>query len=294
MAATGVGAASGMEGLRPLELSELLDRTFSLYRRNFATFALIAGAPYILLFLVSTSVEALGQRLARTGAAVGASFPLMVLLGVLVGIVLYLAAYAASQAAAFYAVSETYMGRRTTLGSAFKQTRGKLLLLIGVAIYVGLATMGGFLLFLIPGLIVMCRASVAIAAALLEDLSPREAFRRSWELTKGFAWRAASILGLTFILGMVAAFIFQWPFQIVAVIARNTAMAPVWTFLAGLGGVVAQVAVAPIAFIATTVFYYDLRVRKDGFDLERLLTTMGGGSGRPSNTVVPSALGLIR
>jgi len=292
MATAAAGSAPGMEGLRPLELGELLDRTFSLYRRNFATFAMIVGVPNLLLFLITSPLQFVSKRATGVISPAGGVFALVFVFGFLIGVILYLICYAASQAAAFFAVSETYLGRPTTFGTAYSQARGKILSLIGVALYVGFATFGGFILFIIPGLIVVCRASVAIPSAMLEDLSPREAFKRSWELTRGFAWRAAAILGLTFILAMVAAFIFQWPFQLAAVIAKNSPSAPVWEFLSGLGGVLSQIVAGPIAFIASTIFYYDLRVRKEAFDLQRLLTSLGGSAS--PGTLTPGPLGLIR
>jgi len=287
----GTAAGSGMEALRPLELGELLDRTFSLYRRFFLTFVMIAAVPYVLMFLA-------GQVLGYTAVGVGArravpTFTVLFLIGALLMFLLYISAAAAAQAAGFFAVSEAYLGRPTTFADAYRQARGKLAVLIGTTIYVGLAVGAGFLLLIIPGLILVCRASVAIPAAIFEDLGPRAALSRSMELTKGFAWRAAAILGLTMIVAFVAGFLIQFPIQIVSFVVKNTPAAAVWNSLGEIGNLVSQCVAGPIAFIATTLFYYDLRVRKEGFDLERLLVSIGGGSAQPAG-LTPGPLGSIR
>ncbi|HXZ20952.1 MAG TPA: hypothetical protein VEG63_13455 [Candidatus Acidoferrales bacterium] len=290
MAAIAGNASPGMEALRPLELGELLDRTFSLYRRYFMTFVLIAAAPYLVSFAAGLLVSSGRSAMAEPGR--GPTLSISILLGSLILMVFSLFAAAAAQAASFFAVSEAYLGRPTTFGAAYRQAKGKLTVLVGTAFYVGLAVAGGFILLVIPGLIVLCRSCVAIPSVILEGLGPREGFKRSMELTKGYAWRAAAILGLTFIIAMVAGFIFQYPIQFVAIMLKDTPAAPIWIFVGQVGNLVAQCLAGPIAYIAMTLFYYDLRVRKEGFDLERLLSGIGGQSAIGGMT--PGPLGSIR
>ncbi|HKO05176.1 MAG TPA: hypothetical protein VJW51_10520 [Candidatus Acidoferrales bacterium] len=276
--------ASGGEGLRPLELTELLDRTFTLYRRNFTTFLMICGVPYLLVFVLTFSFGLLmggiaAQKPADVAKAAGALAGIG-MIGLLIGIVLYLIAHSASQAAAFCAVSETYLGRPITFGGAYRQARGKIVRLVFVAIYVGLATGIGFVLLIIPGIIVLCRCAVALPASILENLGPRGAANRSWALTKGFAGRALVVYFLTFVLGMVAALTFQFPFTFLANLAKGTPMAGVWNVLGEVGQTVGAILVAPIGLIAFTILYYDLRIRKEAFDLQHLLSAIGPGGPR--------------
>ena len=42
-----------------------------------------------------------------------------------------------------------------------------------------------------------------------------------------------------------------------------------------LGGIAVEIVVAPIVFIAGTLLYYDLRVRKEQYDLSALSQEMG-------------------
>ncbi len=283
MAAT-ARTLSGSERLRPLDLTELLDRTFTLYRNNFTTFLTICGVPYLLVLVFTLPIGFLGAAAAKrkpeeVAGALGAVFG-FVMIGSLIALVLYMVAFAASQAAAFGAVSEAYLGRPITFAGAYRQARGKIKRLVNVAIYVGLATFAGFILLVIPGIIVMLRSTVALPASILENLGPRDSFKRSWALTKGFAGRSLVIFFLTFILGLVASMTFQYPFTVLAGMSKGTPMEWVWSTIGTVGQTVGTILVAPIGLIAFTIFYYDLRVRKEAFDLQHLLSAIGPGGPR--------------
>ena len=95
---------------------------------------------------------------------------------------------------------------------------------------------------------------------------------RSWELSKGLRWKVLGVVitvGLIVYLpviavgGILPAFVDRagwrdW--------GRSQGTALVLTGLAG----VLQVLIFPLFYCALTVSYYDLRVRKEGFDLEIL------------------------
>ncbi|MGC4113111.1 MAG: hypothetical protein QM765_00210 [Myxococcales bacterium] len=59
----------------------------------------------------------------------------------------------------------------------------------------------------------------------------------------------------------------------------DPALVPLWASVpVDVLGVLAQSAVAPFGLLAVIVFYFDLRIRKEGFDLELLASRMGNGS----------------
>jgi hypothetical protein len=65
-------------------------------------------------------------------------------------------------------------------------------------------------------------------------------------------------------------------------------MTLMWTSLGQVGSTIAEILVTPILTIATTVFYYDLRVRKEAFDLQMMMNP--GGSVSPAGAAVPTVL----
>src|SRR5579863_1204377 len=111
--------------LRPLSIGELLDRTFSLYRRNFVMFVGISAIPYLFVLAVKLSQVAVMPVANRVrtmppvsefqGAPglmsgnLGAYFAFAAL-----GIFVSLAAVIFSQGGTVFAVSELYLGRQTT------------------------------------------------------------------------------------------------------------------------------------------------------------------------------------
>jgi len=53
-------------------------------------------------------------------------------------------------------------------------------------------------------------------------------------------------------------------------------MVRVWSALMEVGGFAAGILVTPVLTIATALFYYDLRVRKEAFDLQVMMKAAGG------------------
>ncbi len=272
--------------LRPLSLGELLDRTFFLYRRHFLLFAGITAIPYSLILIFQLSNTLLG-RIALGSPTPSGPHPTaspatgFALAGggtLAFGLILAAAiAFLFSLGATVFAVSEIYAGIRPFIRGCLRRVRGKTGVIFGVLLLSGLIVFGGLILLVIPGIYFACRICVAIPAALLEDLGPFDSIRRSFALTKNFAGRAFMIYLLYFALawGVVAAF--QIPFLIlIAVNARQPQMVTMWMALMRVGNFFGNVLVAPVSTIGFALFYYDLRVRKEAFDLQMMMKAIGG------------------
>ena len=168
------------------------------------------------------------------------------------------------------AVSQAYLGRVPELGDAVRYAGDKLGAVFGATVLSGLVALLATLALVIPGIVVFCGYSVAGPVAALEPLrSSTEALSRSWSLTKGFKGKALVLWVVSFALIMVV------------VLAVG--------FLGGLasqavGGLDALITVLlglitllmyPLISCVFTLFYYDLRARKEGFDLEVLSGQLG-------------------
>lgn len=280
--------------LRPLSLGEILDRTFSIYRRNFLLFVGITAIPQLLVLALRLAQTLLmplpaGPRSAPVEQLQAGSSGSLMAFGILslIGVVVYLVAYLFAQGGTVFAVSELYLGRSTTIGASLGRMRGQLGSLFGVILLNGLAVMGALILLVIPGIYVACRLITCVPAALLEDLGPRSSLERSWGLTKDFAGRAFVVNLLYFVLAYAAAFLFTLPFGVaIALSAKNPEALRMWSALSHLGEFVGEVLVSPILTIATAVFYYDLRVRKEAFDLQFMMN--------PTGPVAPGTPGVAK
>lgn len=261
--------------LRPLSLGEILDRAFSLYRSNFVLFIGIAGIPAVLslAFGVFRTFEtpAVGSGSAITPAELIA-FSSSQLLMTLAYIVVAVVAYLFSQGATILAVSELYLGRTTSIAESLQKVSGEFWYLLGVVLLNGIATGVATLFLIIPGIYVACRLFVCVPVALIEKTPPGSSLSRSFQLTKGFAGRAFMILVLYVALAFGLSLLLNVPFGILTVTSvGNPGMFRVSLILSQIASTIASVLVMPLMLISNSVFYYDLRVRKEAFDLQFMM-----------------------
>lgn len=292
------------EPLRPLSTGELLDSTFTLYRRNFKLFigvsviGPIAGLIYQLLTIGGTVAD--GKS---TSPAFGASM----LLGMGVGLVLMLAGSAISQAATVKAVAAVYVGQGIGIGEAYRVLRGRFWRIIGIFFSVSIRVGGAMLLAIIlvsvlavaltalgttlgtagtvvgaiVGVIcivaaillaiwVFVRYAVAVQACVVEDLPGKQALKRSAFLTKGDRNRVTTVYGVFVVIGWVlGAAIGGFTLFLAprAGVVTSQIISAVATLIAGT-------LVAPLGTIGMSLLYYDERVRKEAFDLELMMQSL--------------------
>jgi hypothetical protein len=81
------------------------------------------------------------------------------------------------------------------------------------------------------------------------------------------------------------------PFGVMmAMSAKDPAMMRTSLILIQVGSFAAEVLVTPFLLIATSVFYYDLRVKKEAFDLQMMMDPTSVAS-VPGSATVPTMFG---
>jgi hypothetical protein len=245
--------------LRPLSAGEIIDVSFQLYRRHFAALATVALVCSGVPVLVNVFIEASGG----TFANLGLTLVYLILLAVLSSI---------GTAATVFVVSESYLGR--TLGPWEALSRATPLLgrLITCSILFTGAVFLGFLLFFFPGVVAAVGLMLAFPAVVLEDLRPAAALGRSWELTRGFRFRMFGLLVTLFVLLYIPIAALSGVASLM--VARASGSGGASSLVAVLLGGIIQLLIYPLFYCVLTVAYYDLRVRKEGFDLEVLASTL--------------------
>lgn len=241
--------------LRPLSLGELLDATFTLYRRHFSVLVGIAAICFGPFQVMNIYAEVAG----------GWSEHLMLLL---VGILIASLGSLVGAAAILKIVSAGYLGRSESAGDgiAYAMSRILPLMVAGFAKYI--LIMLAFMLLIVPGIIVACGYAVVSQVVVLERPSnPLDALGRSWSLTRGHKGTA---LVLTVVLSLLGAI----PGLVAGIIAEVTPLGVAATVVGSLFTVV----LAPLVPCGMTLFYYDLRVRKEAFDLEMLDSLIAPGA----------------
>jgi hypothetical protein len=264
--------------LRPMTLGEVLDRTFTLYREHFPLFAGITALPYLvtlffkfgLLLLEQGKIPATSPNLqpAMIGAVFGGALASLLLLYLMIGV---------AQSATVAAVSDLYLGRTTSVAEAYGQAKGIILTVFGVMILCYLATVVGMIFLIIPGIYLACRLAVSVPVAIVEKDSAVASMERSMELTKGFAGQMFLLLLLVGFVSWAVAMVLQAPvmfYAFTSMMAKH--QVPLWVSIYSyLAEYASQVVVGPIGTISASLMYYNLRVRKEGFDIQHLMNSLG-------------------
>jgi uncharacterized membrane protein len=124
------------------------------------------------------------------------------------------------------------------------------------------------------GIIMSLRYSLAVPACTVEDLKARAAIRRSIQLSKGSRGRIFMLALLAGIIQLGLAGVTQGFFVVVGI--KHHGVIPVWmTVMQQFMAFLTNTFVGPIYATGFTLFYYDQRVRKEGYDIERMMQTAG-------------------
>lgn len=289
---------------------------------------LIGVAMNLFLFAVQGSPLPIMQPVGGAGNSEQvAGLVGQVLLGFWAAALIFWVVYGIALGATTVAVSEVYLGRSSTIRHAYDKIRGKFWRVMDLLISVLLRLVGALLLALFGGLFLvgvlaaslsflgqivaaivaglsafvvvagafalvvflMLRYGVSLPALILENVKAQQAMKRSVVLTKGRRGQIFLIGVLTTIISYIAVLVFQGPFWVASLIMAEQGSVPFWlnsmaAVATGLGGAVT----GPLLMIALVVFYYDLRVRKEAFDLQLMMEALDHS---PKPTPMPSKAG---
>ena len=254
--------------LRPLSTSELLDRTFHLYRNNFVVFFAIAAIPQLVILALQLLIArlVLGNRPEGLGLWV---LPLSV-----VGLI----CVEVSQAATVVAVSNVHLDRPVRIGEAFAAIRGSVGRVIWISFAISWIIGFGFVLLIVPGILWALKYAFATPVTVLEGTDLIETQRRSGDLTSGRRGRIFVVYGLLLILTSVVSACFDFVLGLGSPLHPDVTFTSVRYALTAASGFLSNSLVTPLLTIALTLLYYDERVRKEGFDLQLMITNLEGGA----------------
>jgi len=293
--------------LRPLSTSELLDRTFYLYRNNFGLFVGIAAVPQTGVLALHLVDSALWLRVWIPSRGLRVAL-------------FYVASFVAvqiSHAATAAAVSNLHLERGADIWSAYKGVGRSLFRVIGislvafampfvlavivgvVAMFVSLGLLAAFGVFndgAVAGagmrvtvlmLIVIAapllairwwvRWALVVPATVLEGGGLGTSLRRSKWLTQGRHWRIFVVFILVLTLTWAVSVLLQTPFYSMVKwgdLLRAGQITTSAAIVSSAGNFLSQSLVSPLLTIAFTLIYYDERVRREGFDLQLMISKL--------------------
>jgi hypothetical protein len=285
--------------LRPLRLGEILDRTFEIYRSRFLAFLGISALPVaakMALILLGLLADALIKQTTLSYAVKQA----------LDGDIKWFASRIAETFFTFLVwpvfallvgqiVASEELNIRLTFQSCFVRWRSWLLLggcfwLIGSELPLQLRTRVlssawlsmplwlGALLTMFEGFALLAPLLLSVPAWSLEKIGVSNAIARSWTLSKStygrmfVAWLLSDLIGwsLSLLLGGLLFLIFQ-----LVAGSQWTPYAGYVKFWLTFPANISRTLIAPLVPIALTLFYYDQRIRLEGFDIEKMMDAAG-------------------
>jgi hypothetical protein len=216
---------------RKLDTAGVFERLFDVYKQQFT---LIVPAAIIVFLPV-----ALLNGAAIAGGGIGL---------LLVGLVLSTIASVWLQGMVIEAVRDAQDGRRDfTLGGLFRSVMPVLPMLFGVGLLAGLGIGVGFLLLIVPGLILLTWWSVVAPAVVIERRG-LDAFGRSRDLVRGNGWQVFGVIVVVFVIQFLANNLLSAVF--------GGADSFVGALLASL---ISSALIGPLSAIAAALIYLELR-----------------------------------
>jgi hypothetical protein len=312
--------------LRPMSTGEVLDRTFNLYRNHFLLFAGIAVGQAacilvgIVLIIPLGAIFSLGRLDSLDPLTIIATFGVYSL----VIFLFFLIGYAMATGAATFAVARLHLGYTATIRDSYREVRpmiwrtmrivislylrflGALILtevvtVVGVSAIlpalakavggspplifrwiIGIVILGFFVAGAVWATRIYCRYALAVPACLLEKLPARQALKRSKWLSRGGLGRIFLVFFLMGMLALGLSYAIQFPIALLA--ERYPGV--ISLVLELMGAFLALTFALPTGTIAVCLVYYDQRVRKEAFDLQLMMDSLGQTASPPQ---VPAA-----
>ena len=245
---------SGVGGA-PFGVGAAIGKAFGVFARGwwkFFVLTLIPLAPYYLYDFVTQPTTLAGIQAAQTQ---GATY----FAGLGLRIVIAMALQALANATCLYGAYQIMRGKDFSIGESLSAGLSRVTLAIGTSLAVAVLVYVGFILLFVPGVIVMLMMYVALPVCVVERLGPFASMGRSRFLTKGARWKLLGMLLLMFL-----------------------AIAVLGAIFGGIGGYVGGLVGYKIGAMPVTIFvyaffsvlaavvYHDLRVSKEGVDVETL------------------------
>jgi hypothetical protein len=254
-----------------MTVGDILDRGLKMLLGNLPAFYLIN-----LLVLWPLILLQIGLPMAASSGSVA-----VVATGSILAFVLFLILQPIGTAAILHIISQDFIDQRVTIGSAFQFALSRFGKLLGTAILAGLVITVGFILCIIPGILFSIWYVFYAQIVVVEGLGGMNALNRSKTLTEGFRGRVFGVLFLigviTFIVSLAVSMVleaFLPSHQLVPVRAGQFQFqqmgAPIYpnVWINVLVGQLLTILVQTYGAICATLLYFDLRNRKEGFDLE--------------------------
>jgi len=297
--------------LRPMGIGDIFDEGFDLYKKNLSFFILVSAliiVPGLIIQQILSNTLMGGSRVSPplptdisqyfdwAATYFSANSPIITS-----GTIAYVLSFAALIAA----TSARYINQPMSIGGVFMLLLRRSVKLLITLVLVTLIVTTGFALCLIPGFFPAVLFVFASHAVMVENPRLLGGIGRSVALVNGQGWRTFWFLLMLYILYAILNFalVTVVTYVIALVINAIPGSGDAFGGLTGLGGVsikdegirsvgasIASLLVTPFIVAVMTVYYYDLRVRNEAYDVLALARELNYKPLSELGPYLPSAL----
>jgi hypothetical protein len=249
-----------------IDIARVITETVQVIGRNIVTFSVLglvlSGLPTAIISFVQLNM----MRDSFAGMANGTfNFNANYFSGVGVGGLAALITSAILQGTLIYATVQDLSGGKASIGDSLAVGLRNFLPLIGLTILLAFAVVFGFVLLIVPGIMMLCAWCVALPSLVADRSGVFGAFGRSAELTRGNRWRIFALFVLLWVIAVVLGIVFNaisgvsamGPGGPAAMVARMTS--PLFIILL----VIRTVITAVISSTLVAVLYVELRKARE-------------------------------
>jgi hypothetical protein len=275
--------------LKPMTVVQILDASFRLYRENFFLFVGIIAVPFVpitiimiasMAFLFATlpeaeqgdAFQALLLQPAPQQETVNFEHMGTFLIAFLVMmgffLLLYLIAIPIARGALTRAVSDRYLGRPASFGDSYRAVFAIFWRYLGTTLLVGLVVGLGFIFCIVPGIVLFTLFAFVPMIMIVENLAGTDSMGRSKDLSAGHRGRIFGLAVLNVLIAWFLSAILSMIFDVLLPLAVDSPV--LLQTLSFATSQILQLLLEPIWTLAFILLYYDVRIRKEAFDLHLL------------------------
>lgn len=265
----------------PRSAGKILDLAFNIYFKNLGRLvgaAAVIAAP-LGLITIGLSIAAYAEPGAFTDIGlvdIGSTtrevdYDRFLVLNIVNTVVVFVG-YLVILGTTFGAANDAFIGRPILARESIRGALRRFHSLLWISFLTTVAVILGLLALLVGAVFAIVLLAVAIPALMVEGLRGFKACRRSLRLIENNGTRTFAVL-------LVAA-AFTALLQVLAGLAGEAATAlaadhiNLYVVIAEASGAVALALTAPFTAVVATVIYYDLRIRKEGLDVDLMIDAL--------------------
>lgn len=255
------------------DMGRVINRTFGAIKNNFLNFFLasmiIMGIPTILINLWPVFI---GSEGILDGDTINSSYMAGIMIAGILSLLIVIIGGVILQGVLIFGAIEDFNHRKASFGECMAIAMKYFFPLLGLGILIIIGIMFGYLLLIVPGVILTLGWSIAAPVLIVEKKGITESISRSWELTNGYkGW-----IFLLMIIYIVISAVIGGIFGVLIGVAGDPTMilleggSPTFFAINAVFSGISQAITTMISATGVAAIYYEIRQIKEGIGAESL------------------------